>query len=175
MRRLAGAALLLTLAACGGGRGSGGGSDNPILGPGLYTFSVDASSVCRLPVSHFEWQLEATANSNNAGTSVRATLPGGDASVNVSLATAGGGRGSTGSSSAVTGSISTRAVPQADNTVRVTVNGSLTGQLMGSGGARGSVQGGDLGGTIVLTSPDRNQTPLGNCTAANHRWNLAPN
>ena len=135
---------------------------------GGYLLTVEASAVCQLTVSKYEWQVEGTASGVAApGVGVRLTLPGGDSTVDVTLTYL--------SELAVGGGVNTRRAPFGEE-LMVTVSTSARGALSSqTPGGRGQVQDGTLNGVIGLSGPeDRTSDALGSCTAANHRWTLVP-
>lgn len=152
---------LVALWGCGGKGPSGPSAPSSLAGN--YTLVVDASSVCRLSVSRFQWDVEGTA----AGGAVRATLPGGNSTVDVSISYAPNSR--------VTGSITTRLAPQEDQ-VRVSISGTARGTLSAIPGGRGQVSDGNLNGSIAVRRPGERppEIVVESCTAADHQWSLVP-
>jgi len=136
---------------------------------GLYTLTVEASAVCRLPVSRFVWDVEATSSGSTTGGQtmlVRATLPAGDATVDLSLAI--------NANSAASGSLAARSASFGEEPLRVTLGGAAGATITG-GPVRGSVTDGTYNGAIALAPPDDpDPRSAGSCTAADHHWTLAP-
>jgi len=168
-KKLAMVASLVSLWGC---VGKGPSTPSPTAPTGNYTLVVEASPVCRLAVSRFQWDLEGTATGSGPGAAVRATLPGGNATVDVSITYLANAR--------VNGSITTRAALQ-EGEVRVTITGGARGALTTGPGGRGQVLNGVLNGTIIVNRPGGNPsegTRPGNvvesCTAADHKWMLVP-
>lgn len=167
MLRWVAAAALLAPLGCGGGPAS----PSPAF-TGPYVLVVEASSVCQLSVSRYQWELQGTATGTGAGAAFRLTLPGGNNAVDVTLAYATARRG--GSSSALAGNITTRAALFGAQ-LRVTTAGGTRGTGSAGAGARGQVLDGVLNGTISLSNVgDPATNTLGSCTAADHRWTLTP-
>lgn len=132
---------------------------------GDLVIAVEASTVCRLPVSRYEWEVEGTATGTAQGSGVRATLPGGDNTVDLSVSYA--------SKTVVNGTLTTRTALFGED-LRVTISAGARGTLTTVAG-RGMVAEGVLNGTIALSSPgDRDNNTLGSCTAADHKWTLTP-
>jgi hypothetical protein len=180
------AAAALTWACKGGGSPT---TPTAATFTGSYSFAIDASSVCRLPVSRYEWEVQVTSNtaggggkSGSSSTAVRATLPGGDNTVDVSLQV---GASQTGGSLNATGNITVRQSGFGNDPLRVTVSGSATGAVTTNAG-RGQIESGTINTTITLLgppaatpdprpgSPTPPPTQLGTCTAADHKWSLLP-
>src|SRR5438093_1195801 len=100
---------------------------------GLYTLTVDASDVCRLPVSRFVWEVEATSSgSTTEGQTmlVRATLPAGDATLDLSLAA--------NANSVAAGTLTARSASFGKDDLRVSLGGAVRATIAG-GPVRGSV------------------------------------
>jgi hypothetical protein len=134
---------------------------------------VEASAVCRLPTSRYQWDVEGTATGTTAGSSVRLTLPGGDNAVDVSLAIGSSRNGDT-TTFTVNGNLTTRTAAFGDD-LRVAIGSSVRGTLTAAPDNRGQVTDGVLNGTIALSAPeDRQNNTLGSCTAADHKWTLVP-
>jgi hypothetical protein len=154
---------LLVFCACGRNNPA---APTPTPVTGNYTFVVEASAVCHLPVSRYQWEVEVTASGGGGqGATMRATLPGGDASVDVRISSA---------ASRVSGQISTRSVIEQ---VRTLISGTARGTVSAGPGGRGQILDGVLNGSIALST--RGDEPndiisLGSCTAADHRWTLIP-
>ena len=164
---LAVVAVLLFLGGCAKGS-PGGPSALPMTGP--YTLVVTASSVCQLSVPVFQWDLEATTTGGTKSAKVRATLPGGDATVDVNLTQALVSKTTTTKAS---GSVSTRSAAFGAEPLRVTISGSASGTSTASSDGRGEVLDGVLDGSIGLSKAgDKATNTLGSCTAADHRWTL---
>jgi hypothetical protein len=160
-------AALLCLGGCSSGT-PGGPSALPMTG--AYTLVVTASSVCRLPVSVFQWDLQATTTGGTKTAKVRATLPGGDATVDVNLTQALVSKTTT---TQVTGSTAARSAPFGAEPLRVTISSSVIGTSTSSSDGRGEVLDGILDGSISLSNAgDKANNTKGSCTAADHRWTL---
>jgi len=158
---------LMALCACGGGPAA----PSPAF-TGNYTLVVETSAVCRLQVSRYQWELQGTSTGTGAGAAYRLTLPGGDNTVDVTLAYATARRGV--SSSSLTGNITTRVAPFGAQ-LRVATTGGARGTGSAGPGDRGQVLDGVLNGTIALSNVgDTASNTLGSCTAADHRWTLTP-
>jgi hypothetical protein len=146
----------------------------PLPVAGAYTLTLTASSVCRLPVGRFAWDLEATSSGTASATGdtmvVRATLPAGDATVDLSL--------SAGISSAAAGTLaaeSATAASLAEQNLRVTLGGSARGLITSGPAGRGQIVDATYNGPIGLAPPDDEEPDsAGSCTAADHRWSLTP-
>jgi len=141
----------------------------PIVGP--YTLTVEASAVCRLPVSRFVWEVEATSSgtATAAGETVvlRATLPGGDATLDLSL--------TANLESRLSGTVAARSAPFDNEDLRVTLTGQIRGTVTVGSAGRGQVLDGGYNGTISLAPADAvDLRASGSCTAADHRLLLAP-
>ena len=145
---------------------------------GSYTLTVEASNVCRLPVARFAWEVEATSSgtASVAGDTMlsRATLPAGDATVDLSL--------SANISSLVTGLLSARSAAFGDDSLRLTLGGPTRGTITSGPAGRGQIVDGIYNGEIALAPPEDPDAPpvapdpgsAGSCTAANHKWTLVP-
>jgi hypothetical protein len=145
---------------------------------GAYTLTVEASAVCKLPVSRFVWEVEATSSgqASLAGDTMlsRATLPAGDATVDLSL--------SANISSLVTGVLSARSAAFGDDSLRLTLGGPTRGTITSGPAGRGQIVDGIYNGEIALAPPEDPDAPpvapdpdsAGSCTAANHKWTLVP-
>lgn len=137
---------------------------------GSYTLVVEASSVCRLSTSRFQWDVQVTATGTGQGEGVRATLPGGDDAVDVSLSYS----SSRSAEPVMNGRLAARRVPFAEE-LEVTIGGNARGPVRIGSGGRGEVAEGVLNGTISLSrASERANDALGSCTAADHRWMLTP-
>lgn len=169
-------ACVATVCGCGGGPTA----PTPDF-VGNYSFVVEASSVCEMPVERFEWNLVATAaggGQGGQGGSFRLTLPGGDPtlSLNVMYQQSGGRRGGQQqNSSTLSIAINAQAVPFGE-TLQVTISGSTRGTASVAGDGRGQVVDGAINGTIRLSEPalPRGRTEVGSCTAGDHRFTLMP-
>jgi hypothetical protein len=160
-------AALLGLGGCTSGT-PGGPSALPMTG--AYTLVITASSVCHLPVSVFQWDLEATTTGGTKSAKVRATLPGGDATVDVNLTQSLVSKTTT---TQVAGSTSTHLAPFGAEPLRVTISSSVIGTSTSSSDGRGEVLDGILDGSINLSNAgDKANNSKGSCTAADHRWTL---
>lgn len=138
---------------------------------GAYVLTVDASGVCRLPISRFVWEVEATSSgtATAAGETMllRATLPSGDATVDLSL--------TAGLSALASGTITARSAAFGDETLRLTLSGPTRGTIAVGPSGRGHVTDGSYNGTIALAPvDDPDPRSAGSCTAADHRWTLVP-
>jgi hypothetical protein len=148
---------------------------------GNYAFVVEASPVCQLPVSRYDWNLVATAagaeNAGGEGGMFRMTLPGGDPTLNLTLGyqtQGGGGRG--GQARTVFNIVmNVQSVPFGEN-LFVTINGGARGTGAFTAGGRGAVPDGAINGTIRLSesNPSGGRRDVGNCTAGDHRFTLTP-
>jgi hypothetical protein len=159
--------VLALLAAPGCVRGPEDPTPPPALA-GRYTLVVQASPVCSLSVSSFEWEVEGTTSGVEVGSAARLTRPGGDSTVDMSLTYR--------TPVAVAGTMNVRLFALRDD-LRVTITASAEGELRAQpgGGGRGEVPVGSLNGTIGLSAPeDREAGAKGSCTAANHRFSLMP-
>jgi len=141
----------------------------PLVGP--YTLTVEASAVCRLPVSRFVWEVEATSSGTATATGgtvlLRTTLPGGDASVDLNL--------SASLDSQVSGTLNARAAEFGDENLRVTLGGPTRGSITAGPAGRGQVLDGAYNGPISLApAEDPDPRAAGSCTAADHRLSLTP-
>jgi hypothetical protein len=136
---------------------------------GAYTLTVEASDICRLPVSRFAWDVEATSSGDTSEGQtmlVRATLPAGDATVDLNLAAS--------ADSVATGTLTTRAAAFGPEPLRVTLGGVARATIAARAAGRGEVTDGTYNGAIALAPPDDpDPRAAGSCTAANHRWTLA--
>ena len=160
-------AALLSLGGCTSGT-PGGPSALPMSG--AYTFVVTASTVCHLSVPVFQWNLEATTTGGTKTAKVRATLPGGDATVDVNLTQSLVSKTTT---TQVTGSAAVHTAPFGAEPLRVTISSSVLGTSTSSADGRGEVLDGILDGTISLSNAgDKAKDSKGSCTAADHRWTL---
>lgn len=138
---------------------------------GAYVLTVDASGVCRLSISRFVWEVEATSTgtASAAGETmlVRATLPAGDATVDLSL--------TAGLSALASGTLAARSAAFGDETLRLTLSGPTRGTIGVGPGGRGHVTDGFYNGAIALAPvDDPDPRSAGHCTAADHRWTLIP-
>lgn len=138
---------------------------------GAYVLTVDASGVCRLPISRFVWEVEATSSGTATAAGgtmlVRATLPAGDATVDLSL--------TAGLSAVASGTLAARAAAFGDETLRLTLGGPTRGTITVGPGGRGHVTDGSYNGTIALAPvDDPDPRSAGSCAAADHRWTLVP-
>ena len=138
---------------------------------GAYTLTVEASAVCRLSVSRFVWEVEATSSgkASVAGDTMlsRATLPAGDATVDLSL--------SANISSLVTGVLIARSAAFGDDSLRVTLGGPTRGTITTGPAGRGQIVDGMYNGEMALAPPDGpDPRSAGSCTAADHKWTLVP-
>lgn len=137
---------------------------------GSYTLTVEASDVCRLPVSRFVWGMEATSSGSatTAGQTllVRATLPAGDATVDLSL--------TAGANSVASGTLTARSAAFGDEMLRVTLAGAALATIATGPAGRGEVRDGTYNGAIALApADDPDPRSAGSCTAASHHWTLA--
>lgn len=137
---------------------------------GAYTLTIEPSAVCRLPVPRFAWDVEATSSGSASETQtmlVRATLPGGDASLDLSLAAT--------VDSLATGTLTARSAGFGDETLRLGLGGGVRAKITGGLGGRSQVEDGTYNGAIALAPPDDlDPGSAGSCTAANHHWTLVP-
>jgi hypothetical protein len=135
---------------------------------GNYTLTLEASDICRLPVSRFAWDVEATSSGSttDGGTMlVRATLPAGDAAVDLNLAVS--------ALSVASGTLTTRSAAFGQEDLRVTLGGAARATIAVRVVGRGEVMDGTYNGAIALAPPDDpDPSSTGSCTAANHRWTL---
>jgi hypothetical protein len=136
---------------------------------GAYTLTVEASDVCRLPVSRFVWGVEATSSGSatTAGQAmlVRATLPAGDATVDLNLTAS--------ATSLATGTLTARSAAFGDETLRVTLGGAALATIATGPGGRGEARDGTYNGAIALApADDPDPRSAGSCTAASHHWTL---
>jgi hypothetical protein len=150
-------------------------SPAPLL-QGDYILVLDASSVCDLPTTRFQWGVEARTVGSGAGANVRVTLPPGDNTIDVSL-TYGVNPGSTetvATADYLRGPLTAQRATF-EESLFVTVDSQAQGPVSDAGG-RGKVEGGTFNGTIWLTDQEEDEDPtgdsLGSCTAADHVWNL---
>lgn len=157
---------------CGGASGVTGPSASAPLPTfaGGYTLTVDASSVCRLPVSHFEWAVVASTADAYGGRSVQVTLPNGDASLDMSFLYAVAG------DPGVVGNFETIAHGDglaAPGGYMFNTNSVLYGTVSGRSGGR-AVLTGQIHGDVTLLRPGQNYFDSGaqSCTAADHHWSL---
>jgi hypothetical protein len=138
---------------------------------GAYTLTVEASSVCKLRVSRFVWEVEATSSgtASAAGETmvIRATLPAGDDTVDLSL--------STNITSLVSGTLEARSAAFGDEDVRISLGGASRGTIATGPAGRGQIVDGTYNGEIALARPDDpDLRSAGSCTAADHKWTLVP-
>jgi hypothetical protein len=140
---------------------------------GAYTLTLEASAVCRLPVSRFAWDVEATSSGEATATGetvqLRTTLPGGDAAVDLN--------GIASIDATLNGTLTVRsaAFSEEEPPLRVSVSGATRGSITAGAGGRGQVVDGTYNGTIGLAPPDDpDPRATGSCTAADHRFTLAP-
>jgi hypothetical protein len=136
---------------------------------GAYMLTVEASAVCKLPVSRFEWEVEATSSGTASAAgetmAIRATLPAGDDTVDLSL--------STNITSLVSGSLEARSAAFGDEDFRVSLGGPTRGTITTGSAGRGQIVDGTYNGEIALARPDDPRS-AGSCTAADHKWTLVP-
>ena len=98
---------------------------------------------------------------------VRATLPEGDATVDLNL--------SASVTSVASGTLTARSAAFGDETLRVTLGGAALATIANGPAGRGEVRDGTYNGAIALApADDPDPRSAGSCTAANHRWTLAP-
>jgi hypothetical protein len=138
---------------------------------GAYTLTVEASAVCKLPIPRFQWEVEATSSgtASAAGDTmvIRATLPAGDDTVDLSL--------STNITSVASGSLDASSAPSGDEGARVSLGGPSRGTITTGPAGRGQIVDGTYNGEIALAPPDdRDIRSAGSCTAADHKWTLVP-
>jgi len=137
---------------------------------GAYTLTLEPSAVCHLPVPRFAWDVEATSSGTASETQtmlVRATLPGGDASVDLNLAAA--------LDSVTTGTLTARSAMFGEETLRLGLGGGVRATISAGPAGRSQVVDGTYNGEIALAPPeDPDPGSAGSCTAANHRWTLVP-
>jgi hypothetical protein len=165
-------ALLGLVALCGCG-----GTSTPtpsFIGP--YSFVIEASSICELPVERFEWNLVATSSGGGADApdSFRLTLPGGDPTVSVNLAyvTRGGGRRG-GGEIELTVNINVQQVRVGN--IAVTLNGTPQASARERPDGLGEILNGTVNGTLRLDEPGpRGLVEVGRCVAADHRFVVIP-
>lgn len=97
----------------------------------------------------------------------RATLPAGDATVDLSL--------SANISSLVTGVLSARSAAFGDESLRITLGGPTRGMITTGPAGRGQIVDGMYNGEMALAPPDQpDPRSAGSCTAADHKWTLLP-
>lgn len=188
MRRSLALACVASVCGCGGGPTA----PTPDF-VGNYSFVVEASSVCEMPVERFDWNLVATAaggGQSGQAASFRLTLPGGDPTLSMILAyvSQSGGRrgGQQQNSQTFTVTLNARDVPFGE-TLEVTIGGSTRGTASVAGDSRGQILDGAINGTIRLAevvqpspppaprpTPSPGIRPLADCTAGDHRFMLTP-
>lgn len=168
-------ALAISLSGCGGGAPT---SPAPAATPsfaGSYTLTVDASSVCRLPVSHYEWTVQATTADIGAGAkSASVTLPNGDPKLDLLFhygvdpdPTRLGGNFET----ITHGQPPGLAIPGG----LIFSTNSVVFGAVSAAAARAQILAGQLQGAIVVMRPDQEfGDPAPTCSAADHRWSLVP-
>ena len=185
MRRWLALACVATVCGCG----SGPTAPTPDF-VGNYSFVVEASSVCELPVERFDWNLVATVagGGQNDQSSYLLTLPGGDPTLSLNLAYARNrGRGGQPQGDATLRvTLNAVAVPFGES-LRVTINGSSGGTATVAPDGRGQIADGAINGVVRLVElvqpspppppkpplPPRPE-PVGDCTAGDHRFTLTP-
>lgn len=176
MRRWLALACVATVCACGGPT-----APTPDF-VGNYSFVVEASSVCEMPVERFEWNLVATAaggGQSGDGGSFRLTLPGGDPTLSLTLtyvSQSGGRRGGRQQNTQTfTVTLNAQGVPFGE-TLLVTIGGSTRGTPTVAADSRGEILDGAINGTIRLSElvVPRGRTEIGDCTAGDHRFTLTP-
>lgn len=144
---------------------------------GSYSFVIEASSVCEMPVERFAWNLVATpaGGPTDQGGSFRMTLPGGDPTLSLNLVYVQrqGRRGQQQGDPTFTITLNAQGVPFGD--LQVNINGSTRGTATAAGDGRGQVLDGAINGTIRLSEPaPRGRTEVGSCTAGDHHFTLIP-
>jgi hypothetical protein len=171
MRARSALAVLMALAAAGCVEEGPADPTPPPPVAGTYVLAVEASSVCRLPVGRFQWQVEATSTGTPSVTgdvmSTRVTLTAGDNTVDLSLTTS--------ILSTVAGTLVAREAEFGDEALRLVFTGAVRGTVSAGSAGRSAVTDGTYNGTIALAPPDNeDEDAVVSCTAANHRWTLAP-
>jgi hypothetical protein len=143
---------------------------------GNYSFILEASNICELPVERFEWNLVATGSGGGSQTpdTFRLTLPGGDPKVSLTLSYVSRGQGNR------QGGELTLAVDMNVQNVRVgniavTVNGTPVASAREGPAGLGEILDGTVNGTFRLDQPGQGgMVELGRCVAADHRFMLIP-
>jgi hypothetical protein len=142
---------------------------------GNYSFILEASSVCDLPVERFEWLLVATSSGGgpNAADNFRMTLPGGDPTVSLNLAYTqqSNRRGPTGP---ITLSVNMNVQQVRVGNLVVTMNGSPAATAREAPNGLAEVIGGTVNGTMRLEErgPRGGFVQVGSCVAADHHFSL---
>lgn len=158
-------ALLATLSACGSDDASSPTLSTPLppvttLLEGAYDLVIAPAAGCGLPGAPFEFPVVVGSSAGSGGTELRATLPGGDATLALEMLYAPPGW--------LQGSVSTRTFVLAGSN-EVYVRASGTGQVSSTTGGRAEVESGTMNGDV---SVDTGGGDVLTCSSLEHGWAL---
>jgi hypothetical protein len=143
---------------------------------GNYLLTIQPSAVCRLGFKAYRWGVVATSSGVGVGNTIKATLPGGDSSLELSLSyPPGAATGMVTGSLNIVGNRTPAMGVVVENNIRIFAIGLATGTVSGADLNHGEIRGGFDGPISVSAVGDTARDSMGSCSAADHQWSLTLN